>query len=75
MVGNGEITAGSANSTPCFTLATYTSTDAVCGGPAAYRKYSLDYVGGEELAKRAKLGIRSGSLEMPWDWRVKESKH
>ena len=45
------------------------------GWAVAYRKYSLDYVGDEELAKRAKLGIWSGSLEMPWDWRARESKH
>ena len=45
------------------------------GWAVAYRKYSLDYVVDEERAKRAKLGIWSGSFEMPWDWRVRGTKH
>lgn len=45
------------------------------GWVVAYRKYSLDYVADEERAKRAKLGIWSGSFEMPWDWRARGAKH
>ena len=45
------------------------------GWAVAYRKYSLDYVADEERAKRARLGIWSGSFEMPWDWRARGTKH
>ena len=45
------------------------------GWAVAYRKYSTNYVADEEGAKRAKLGIWSGSFEMPWDWRARETKH
>ena len=45
------------------------------GWAVAYRKYSTDYVADEERAKRAKLGIWSGSFEMPWDWRARGEKH
>lgn len=45
------------------------------GWVVAYRKYSLDYVADEERAKRAKIGIWSGSFEMPWDWRARGAKH
>lgn len=45
------------------------------GWVVAYRKYSLDYVADEERAKRAKLGIWSGSFEMPWAWRARGAKH
>ncbi len=39
------------------------------GWAAAYRAYSVDYVADEERARNAKLGIWSGSFEMPWEWR------
>jgi endonuclease YncB( thermonuclease family) len=45
------------------------------GWAVAYREYSLDYVADEERAKRARLGIWSGSFEMPWDWRARGTKH
>jgi len=45
------------------------------GWAVAYRKYSLDYVADEERAKRARLGIWSGSFEMPWDWRARGAKN
>ena len=45
------------------------------GWAVAYREYSLDYVAGEESAKRAKLGIWSGGSAMPWDWRARGTKH
>lgn len=45
------------------------------GWAVAFRKYSLDYVGDEQSAKRGKLGIWSGSFEMPWDWRARGSKN
>ena len=45
------------------------------GWAVAYRKYSQDYLSDEERAKRAKLGIWSGSFEMPWDWRARGTRH
>jgi endonuclease YncB( thermonuclease family) len=45
------------------------------GLAVAYREYSLDYVADEERAKRVKLGIWSGSFDMPWDWRARGTKH
>jgi len=45
----------------------------VAGGWAvAYRKYSLDYVAHEERAHLARVGMWSGSFEMPWDWRSRK---
>lgn len=44
------------------------------GWAVAYRQYSMDYVADEERAKRAKLGIWSGSFEVPWDWRALRRK-
>lgn len=45
------------------------------GWAVAYRKYSLDYVGDEERAHAARLGVWSGSFQMPWDWRSRETRH
>ena len=45
------------------------------GWAVAYRKYSLDYVADEERAHLAKVGIWSGSFDMPWDWRARGTKH
>jgi endonuclease YncB( thermonuclease family) len=45
------------------------------GWAVAYRKYSLDYVADEERAQRDKLGVWSGSFEMPWDWRARGTRH
>jgi endonuclease YncB( thermonuclease family) len=45
------------------------------GWAVAYRKYSMDYVSDEERAKRARLGIWSGSFEMPWEWRERGAVH
>lgn len=39
------------------------------GWAVAYRKYSLEYVGAENRAHTAKLGIWSGTFDMPEDWR------
>ena len=39
------------------------------GWAVAYRHYSMDYVGDEEQAKAACLGLWSSSFQMPWDWR------
>ena len=41
------------------------------GYAVAYRRYSLDYVDEEELAKAEKLGLWDGRFDMPWDWRKK----
>ncbi len=46
------------------------------GFAVAYRRYSKDYVGQEERARKAKAGVWSGTFEMPWDWRkTQRSKH
>ena len=45
------------------------------GWAVAYRKYSLDYVEEEERAHAAKLGVWSGSFQMPWAWRSRETRH
>jgi endonuclease YncB( thermonuclease family) len=37
------------------------------GWAVAYRRYSLDYVAGEDAARRS---IWSGDFDMPWDWRA-----
>jgi endonuclease YncB( thermonuclease family) len=37
------------------------------GWEVAYRRYSLDYVADEERAHLAKVGVCSGTFEMPWD--------
>jgi endonuclease YncB( thermonuclease family) len=39
------------------------------GWAMAYRRYSSAYVGAEQSAKNAKLGIWSGTLQPPWEWR------
>ena len=39
------------------------------GWAVAYRKYSKDYVPQEARARQAKIGVWSGTFEMPWDWR------
>lgn len=45
------------------------------GWAVAFRRYSLDYVADEDNAHRAWLGVWSGTFEMPWDWRVRETRH
>ena len=39
------------------------------GHAVAYRKYSKKYIAEENIAKKEKLGLWSGTFEMPWDWR------
>ena len=41
------------------------------GYAVAYRKYSKKYVAHEDIAKKDKLGLWSGTFEMPWDYRKK----
>ena len=41
------------------------------GHAVAYRKYSKRYIVQENLAKKDKLGLWSGTFEMPWDYRKK----
>ena len=41
------------------------------GYAVAYRKYSKKFVSQENLAKKEKLGLWSGTFEMPWEWRKK----
>lgn len=40
------------------------------GWAVAYRRYSKDYVGDEDAARKADRGIWAGKFEMPWDWRA-----
>ena len=39
------------------------------GWALAYRHYSTAYVGDEDAARTAPLGIWSGTFTAPWDWR------
>ena len=39
------------------------------GRRLAYRKYSLDYVEAENVARANSAGIWKGKFEYPWDWR------
>ena len=39
------------------------------GWAVAFRRYSLEYVGAEDRARTAKLGLWAGTFEMPEDWR------
>ena len=41
------------------------------GYAVAYRKYSKKYVAQEDMAKKDRLGLWSGTFEMPWDFRKK----
>ena len=41
------------------------------GGAVAFRRYSLDYVADEDIARQNRINIWSGEIDMPWDWRVK----
>ncbi len=43
----------------------------IAGYAVAYRKYSKKYVAHEDIAKKDKLGLWSGTFEMPWDYRKK----
>lgn len=39
------------------------------GWAVAYRRYSRDYIGAEDQARRAGRNIWSGQFVMPWYWR------
>lgn len=39
------------------------------GAALAYRRYSLDYVSAEDVARRDRRGIWAGRFIAPWDWR------
>ena len=41
------------------------------GHAVAFRKYSKKFVVQENIAKKNKSGLWSGTFEMPWDWRKK----
>jgi endonuclease YncB( thermonuclease family) len=41
------------------------------GWAVAFRKYGIDYIDQEEDARQLRLGIWTGSFEMPWDWRAR----
>lgn len=40
------------------------------GWAVAFRRFSLEYVAAEERAQKAKLGLWTGTFDMPWDWRA-----
>jgi len=40
------------------------------GWAVAFRRYSLDYVADEDIARRNRINIWSGEFDLPWDWRV-----
>jgi endonuclease YncB( thermonuclease family) len=40
------------------------------GWAVAFRRFSLEYVPDEEIARREKRGMWRGSFMMPWDWRA-----
>lgn len=40
------------------------------GWAVAYRRYSKDYVGDEDAARKADRGVWEGKFQMPWDWRA-----
>ena len=39
------------------------------GWAVAYRRYSKDYIGEEDAARNARVGIWRGTFDMPWVWR------
>ncbi len=39
------------------------------GWALAYRQYSMDYVGEENLARSNKSGLWAGEFQAPWEWR------
>ncbi|MBL6597975.1 MAG: thermonuclease family protein [Alphaproteobacteria bacterium] len=41
------------------------------GHAVAYRRYSQDYVPDELTATATRIGVWSGTFEMPWEWRKK----
>jgi len=45
------------------------------GWAVAFRRFSLDYVQDEDLARRARRGIWEGNFDMPWDWRARRRGH
>jgi endonuclease YncB( thermonuclease family) len=40
------------------------------GHALAFRRYSRDYVGEEELARADRVGVWEGSFALPWAWRA-----
>jgi endonuclease YncB( thermonuclease family) len=41
----------------------------VNGWAVAFRRYSLEYVADENIARRNRANIWSGEFDLPWDWR------
>ena len=41
------------------------------GWAVAFRKYGIDYIPQEDLARLTRRGLWSGRFEMPWDWRAR----
>jgi len=55
----------------CFVGGTDVSAWLVENGWAlAFRRYSLDYVGHEDRARRMRAGIWSSEFQPPWEWRA-----
>jgi endonuclease YncB( thermonuclease family) len=40
------------------------------GWAVAYRRYSVDYIADEDVARQKQINIWSGDFDMPWDWRA-----
>ena len=58
----------------CFKNKTNINSWMVRNGQAvAYRKYSKKFIEQENIAKKEKTGLWSGTFEMPWDWRKKNN--
>ena len=44
------------------------------GWALAYRRYSLDYLGQETIARAARRGIWASRFVLPWEWRKQRRK-
>jgi endonuclease YncB( thermonuclease family) len=42
------------------------------GWAVAFRRYSLDYVADEDVARQDHINIWSGNFDMPWEWRARQ---
>lgn len=44
------------------------------GWALAYRRYSMDYVDAEEVARKARRGMWRGTFMKPWKWRASSAQ-
>jgi endonuclease YncB( thermonuclease family) len=45
------------------------------GWAVAFRRFSLDYVADEDIARRNRINIWSGEFDRPWDWRTQRRNY